>query len=166
MQDPRCFSGLSRWQTQWTTAPWSCTLVPSSAKFEFLIGLCVHCAHAQWQQTGCARFGHSHTKSGNDPVTPRVPVVLSCALSTLQKKSKIAAYPAHVQYVSWWPILTRGAFLHCLLKEAGVGFETIEQSFPKEGRESDTTGSFTSGKRSRSAAIKSLFLQLRSIAGL
>lgn len=115
---------------------------------------------------GCARFGPSHTKSGHDPVTPRAPVVLSCALSTLQKKSRTAAWPARVHYAPWWPILTRGAFFHCLLKKAGVGSETIEQSFPKEGCESDTTGRFTSGKRSRTAAIKSLFLQLRSIPGL
>lgn len=113
---------------------------------------------------GCAKFGCSHTKSGNDPVTPRAPVMLSCVLSTLQKKSKIAACSACVQYVLWWPILTRGTFFHCLLKEAGS--ESIQQSFPKEGYESDTTGRFTSGKRAKTAAIKSLFLQFRSIPGL
>lgn len=54
----------------------------------------------------------------------------------------------------------------CLVKKAGAGSETVKQQFPKEGCKSHTTVRFASGKRSRTAAIKSLFFQLRSIPGL
>lgn len=90
-----------------TTSPWSCKSVLYSAKCKFLVRTCV----PSNSREGCAGFGLSPAQSGNNAVTPRAPVMLSCALSTLRKKSKTAACPARMLYVPWCPALTRGTFV-------------------------------------------------------